>query len=426
MVQSAVFWILLISSATAFWMLPKRMRYGFVAVVSLVYLFILAPLSIVPMLGLALISFWLAPYAVVNRRKKENSAEMLLIPLHDESGVVAPTHLFAPRVAKLILFFLITVNLLYLILFKYIAPLVPASARVASSLQQGSVTVKVIVPLGISYFTFKLIHYLIEVSRGNITDRSLARFLGYVFVFPAFPAGPIERFDHFLSHLQDRPMIAEGVRRIIHGLIKKFVFADLCLGGYFRDANAKSLLLSLGHTQTVDVWKLLIASYLYIYMDFSGYTDLALGACQLFGIRLMENFNFPILAVNIAAFWKRWHITLANWCQSYVFMPMLGWTRNVYVAIYATFVSIGLWHAASLNWFFWGVYHATGIIIYQQWSQWKRRRNWKFSDHSFSRPAAIALTFLFVSVGMIFTLDSIATSHDLLRVAAKLVWIRIS
>src|SRR5262249_47825752 len=172
----------------------------------------------------------------------------------------------------------------------------------------------------------------------------------WMFLFPAFTAGPIERFDHFLSHQELNlrlQSIVDGTTRIIHGLIKKFIIAEIMLGPAFTYASHGLLVQRLGSTPTWSVWLSATAVYLYLYMDFSGYSDIAIGGSRLFGLRIMENFTFPIIASSTPDFWKRWHMTLTGWCQSYIYMPMLGFTRNSYIAVYATFVAIGLWHGGS-------------------------------------------------------------------------------
>ena len=120
----------------------------------------------------------------------------------------------------------------------------------------------------------------------------------------------------------------------------------------------------MANIDTIAIWKVwgfLALTYLYAYLDFSAYTDIAIGASRLFGIKIMENFNFPILAINISDFWKRWHMTLAGWCQTYIYMPVMARTRTPYAAVFATFTMMGLWHGATAGWLLWGLYHATGV-----------------------------------------------------------------
>jgi alginate O-acetyltransferase complex protein AlgI len=286
------------------------------------------------------------------------------------------------------------------------------------------------VPLGISYFTFKLLHYAVEAGRGNIVDRSPTRFLAWVFLYPIFTAGPIERYDHFLRNCEDRwngPLAAEGLHRIAHGLIKRFVLVEYVILPLHGSLTTPVLLASLAEVGTPRVWGYCILTFLHAYLDFSALSDIAIGASRLFGIRIMENFEWPILARNIGDFWKRWHMTLAGWCQAYVYLPMIGLTRKPYVAVYATFLAMGLWHAASLHWVGWGLYHATGVSTYLTWSRIKRRHEWTFLDHGALRHLGVVLTFLFVSAGSAFTsVWGHGSAWDSLRLLAKLCFVDLA
>ena len=167
-------------------------------------------------------------------------------------------------------------------------------------------------------------------------------------------------------------------------------------------------------------------TFLYVYMDFSAYSDIAIGSSRLFGIRIMENFNWPIFAQNIGDFWRRWHMTLAGWCQTYVYLPTIGLSRNPFLAVYATFLAIGLWHAGSINYACWGLYHATGVAVFQIWQRFKRRRGWVFLDHNPWHLLGIPITFLFVTGSFAFTVPhGVGTAYDGLRIFLKLLFINL-
>ena len=135
----------------------------------------------------------------------------------------------------------------------------------------------------------------------------------------------------------------------------------------------------------------------------------------------MENFNFPILAQNIADFWTRWHMTLATWCQSYVYMPLIGITRNPYLAVYASFITIGLWHDGTLQWLIWGAYHATGVAIYTTWRRTKMKRGWAKKEPRWAKRLGYPITFLFVAAGYAWTeTHNQGTLFDSLRIMVKL------
>ena len=285
----------------------------------------------------------------------------------------------------------------------------------AAFLEGASPGIAIAAPLGISYFTFKLIHYAVETARGNITDRSLSRFFCYIFLFPIFTAGPIERFDHFLTHAEDRwrsQTMVEGLTRISHGLIKIFVlakFAQPKFLGMGVPGSAAALVADLGEFAPYQIWLFFAVTYLYAYLDFSAYSDIAIGAARLFGFRIMENFRFPILAVNISDFWRRWHMTLVGWCQTYIYMPVMARTRTPYAAVFCTFIAMGLWHGAGAGWLLWGLYHASGVALYMSWARFARKFNWwRRATKGHLRYLGIPVTFAFVSGSYAFS----SAGHD--------------
>ncbi|MEH6593658.1 MAG: MBOAT family O-acyltransferase, partial [Halioglobus sp.] len=266
----------------------------------------------------------------------------------------------------------------------------------------------VVVPLGISYYTFKLIHYGIEVQRGNFPDHSLGDLFSYIFFVPIFTAGPIERFEHFIGNRADtwqKEHFVEGMARIFHGLIKKLVLGNiLVLNLMERLPGTGDILQDVSVIPAHQLWALCILTFVYMYLDFSAYSDIAIGSSRLFGFRIMENFNWPMRAMNISDFWKRWHMTLSGWCQYYVYMPMIGLTRNPHLAVYATFVVIGLWHSGTAGWLLWGLYHASGVSVFGFWGRYRRKRRWKGLDQRGLRWISTCITLLFVSGGSVFTI----------------------
>ena len=367
MITSGAYWMVLGLGAVVFWALPRAWRFGFLALLSFGYLASVAPLSVCALSAWAALFYTAALSPAVRRRF--GGWLWLVIGL-----------------------------LGFLAWFKYAPPLLAAIAPSAA-------TADFVIPLGISYITFKLIHYAIEASRGNITDRSWQQFFCYVLLLPIFTAGPIERFDHFLAHQDDRPhvhAVVEGLTRIIHGLVKKFLIADLVLVSLTRGLTPAGVLANLDRLPARTVWLVMIVSFLYLYLDFSAYSDIAIGASRLFGLRIAENFNLPILASDIGEFWRRWHMTLAAWCQSYVYLPTIGLTRSPYLATYATMLAVGLWHAGSLGWICWGLYHASGLSVFVAWSRLARRRKWRFREHPLWRLAGVPVTFAFVVAGAAF------------------------
>jgi alginate O-acetyltransferase complex protein AlgI len=393
MITDLNYWILLAFGVPVFWIIPQGFRLGFLALISFAYVFSLEPIGSIVLLAWSMCFYFFSPLA-----RRSISLNWILPVL--VVGILG-----------------------YLAYFKYLP-------RILGAFSGEPVLHRVIIPLGISYFTFKLIHYAVEVYRGNIPEHNLQNFLCYIFLAPIFTAGPIERFDHFQKNIQtvwNRELAVEGLTRIAHGLIKKLVIGNIILLSMFGTVNdAATLLERLAALPTYKVWGFCVLSFLYMYLDFSAYSDIAIGTSRLFGIRIMENFNWPILGENIAAFWKRWHMTLSGWCQSYVYMPVIGLTRNPYLSVYMSFSAIGLWHSGSLGWLLWGIYHATGISAYGYWGRFRRRRKWKGFDGPYRKWLGWALTMAFVSAGSVLTaLDGVGSSFDMFRVFAKLFFLNI-
>jgi alginate O-acetyltransferase complex protein AlgI len=188
--------------------------------------------------------------------------------------------------------------------------------------------------------------------------------------------------------------------------VKKFVLGWLVLELMDR-LTGKVGLVGLATADATSapytVWAALFLTLAYIYLDFSGYSDIAIGSARLFGLRIMENFNLPFLATNLQAFWQRWHMTLANWCRTYIYMSMIGLTRNPYAAVLATFATMGLWHAASPHWIIWGIWHGLGLAWLMYWGQLARRRKIVFFKTRSGAVLGWAMTLSYVALGGAFT-----------------------
>jgi alginate O-acetyltransferase complex protein AlgI len=267
------------------------------------------------------------------------------------------------------------------------------------------------------------------MSRRTLKPHSWADFASYMALPPIFTAGPIERFDHFLANRASQwspQLFAEGATRIVHGLVKKFVIAAMLEPSGDSIASQSQLLEMLPDIPTIRVWRYLFRTFLLFYLDFSAYSDVAIGGARLLGVGIQENFDWPILAPNIGAFWKRWHMTLAGWCQSYIYMPLIGKTRNPYVATYLAFLGIGLWHGPTLGWLLWGAWHGTGVAAYVYWTQLKKRRRWVVPANIATRVLSTGLTLAFVSTASV--LPAVRNVQDLfgvLRILAKMVFVDV-
>ena len=280
-----------------------------------------------------------------------------------------------------------------------------------------------VVPLGVSFFTFRLLHYGAETARGALPPHRTADVLAWILFFPIFTAGPIARFNTFQKNAEptwtSQGAVA-GLHRIAQGLVKRFVFAELLTSTAHKGTTGAVLLDQLDTMATWEIWGIVIISFLRLWFDFSGYTDIALGAAKLYGLKVEENFHWPVLARNPADFWRRWHISLAGWCQAYVYMPLIGLTRRPTLATLITFLTIGLWHAVSIHWVMWGAYHGIGVALTGAVQRRMRRRG-----PVTPRPAlawvGVPFTFLFVSSAHAFTtVDGAGNGWDAIR-----VWVRL-
>lgn len=283
--------------------------------------------------------------------------------------------------------------------------------------------------LGFSYVAFRLIHTLRDRQMGRLPDVSLAEYVTYVLFFPAFTAGPIDRVERFIKDLRQPPVLSsvdwmDAGQRLAAGLFKKFVIADTLALFALNDRLAGEV------TTTGWMWVVVYAYALQIYFDFSGYTDIAIGAARLVGIRLPENFAAPYLKPNLTQFWNAWHMTLTQWFRSYFFNPLTRALRSsnrplpVWVIILlsqtATMLLIGLWHGITWNFVLWGVWHGLGLFAHNRWLDFSRARfaAWAVGParQSLLAVSGAVLNFQFVALGWVFfALSSPGTSWQVLQ-----------
>ncbi|KJS14950.1 MAG: hypothetical protein VR69_15910 [Peptococcaceae bacterium BRH_c4b] len=303
--------------------------------------------------------------------------------------------------------------------YKYL-PLVTQTINYINFLIGNSVKYKIpetVIPIGISFFTFRFIHYLIEMKRGNIENRGYLKFINYTFFFPIMSAGPIERYDRFDSQCENIKgfkweYLTDGLSRIILGLFKKIVIAD----------SLSILARGLSNPNLNDI-SYLVAVYAYtfkIYYDFSGYSDIAIGTGRLFGFRIMENFNAPYLQRNISLFWKKWHMSLTRWFMDYLFIPLGGSRGTLARTIFNTLIVMmvtGVWHGAAWHFVIWGLYHAIGLILLRLYTLYVAIHiNEKFKKSKAVEVLSVALTFNFAAFGWIFFTNGISQSMHVLKV----------
>ncbi len=223
-------------------------------------------------------------------------------------------------------------------------------------------------PIGISFYTFQILSYTVDVYRGDVAaQKNPISLAAYVSMFPQLIAGPIVRYSDIEKQLVSRShnfdLAAQGIRRFVLGLGKKILIAnslgELC--DTFRASDDKSVLF---------YWLYAIAFTLHIYFDFSGYSDMAIGMGKIFGFEFLENFDYPYISGSVTEFWRRWHMSLGTWFRDYVYIPLGGnrvskikWFRNIFVVWFLT----GFWHGAAWNFIVWGLYFAILLVLEKLW-----------------------------------------------------------
>lgn len=240
---------------------------------------------------------------------------------------------------------------------------------------------KIALPIGISFYTFQILGYSIDVYRQEVkAQRDPMKLAMYITMFPQLIAGPIVRYKDIERQLEKRvhsfDKLSEGIRRFVFGLSKKVLIANVMgeLCEIFRQSNEKSVLF---------YWMYAIAFTLQIYFDFSGYSDMAIGLGKILGFDFMENFNYPYISKSITEFWRRWHISLGTWFRDYVYIPMGGsrvkqW-RHIF-NILVVWMLTGLWHGAAWNFVLWGLFFAF-LLVLEKVVLLKYLERWKVLNH---------------------------------------------
>lgn len=289
----------------------------------------------------------------------------------------------------------IAANLGLLAYFKY-ANFIVENLGQAGLIDAGNWT-PVHLPLGISFFTFQAMSYLVDVYRGeNQAQRSLVNVALYIALFPQLIAGPIVRYHDIATQIRERVisllLINSGIQRFIYGLAKKVLIANPL--GLVAD---QVFAISGGDLTTGTAWLGLVCYTLQIYFDFSGYSDMAIGLGRMLGFRFLENFNYPYISRSIKEFWRRWHISLSSWFRDYLYIPLGGnkeGNLRTYLNLLIVFCLCGLWHGASWTFLVWGLFHGVFLIL-------ERTRFGAFLERLPS-PLRHAYTLLVVMAGWVF------------------------
>ncbi|HEY5517761.1 MAG TPA: MBOAT family O-acyltransferase [Coriobacteriia bacterium] len=257
-------------------------------------------------------------------------------------------------------------------LYKYGLLVSTTASQAATALRLGTLPTfpQLVLPLAISFFTFEFVHYIVDARAGRLPEHSASDFFAFALFFPTMVAGPIKRFQDFKPQIGTSRASAQdvndGATRIAIGLAKKICIADtvtpltasLLTTQAMRGATNAQLIIGL------------LAFAVRIYMDFSGYSDIAIGSARLFGIHVPENFDWPYIRSSIAQFWRHWHMSLTSWITDYVYIPLGGNRRGLALtalnSVLAMAVS-GIWHGAQWHFLVWGIYHGVLLAVYRLW-----------------------------------------------------------
>jgi alginate O-acetyltransferase complex protein AlgI len=308
-----------------YWLVPRVARLWLLAALTFVFLAVLSPLTAV------ILAAFTAFVALVARR---------------------PTLTGVQTVAAVAVFVTIL-----------------AAFKVKLAWEGGLAAGTFLLPLGISYYSFRCIHVVIERYRGQLPPLATRDLIGYLFFLPTVVTGPIHRIDDWLHDERrqrfDPALLSTGAERILYGYAKIIILGNWLISGQMGVAIA-----ALPNQEGPLATYLTIAQDgLNIYFQFSGYSDIAIGFASMLGYRVIENFNWPYLQPNISAFWRSWHISLSQWCRDYIYAPVVSLTRAPAIGAMTVMVVIGLWHEITLQFLLWGIWHGAGLVVWQWWDR---------------------------------------------------------
>lgn len=400
MIFNSLTYILMLSAVVSlYWVLPYRARLLLIFLSSLLFY-----------------GFWRIEFIPV-----------MLISVIVDFVVASKIPLSNENKKKKLLILSLVINLSLLFYFKYLIFFSNNAIGIANFLgaQIDPILLTIILPLGISFYTFQTISYTVDVYRGIIQpEKDFILYASYVTFFPQLVAGPILRASEVIYQFMKRPPfsiedILIGLRRIIFGLFLKVVIADnispLVDVGFSIPLEAMSAL---------DVWTLAFLFGFQIYFDFCAYSHIAIGSARLMGIKFPENFNFPYMASSPKEFWRRWHISLSSWIRDYLYLPILklkvGNTstgglgsqisdNKKHAALFASWTIMGLWHGANWTFILWGLYHALVILIYRLFTPYSIKIN-----ENIKKIAGVALTLPIIMLSWIpFRSESLNNTFEM-------------
>ena len=361
------------------WLVPARLRQVFLLIASLAYFtYSYPPYAL--LLGIMTLIVWAIGGVLFDLRDRDAPPRSLKIALG--AG----------------LFLCIGV----LVFFKYTKMLALTWNGAMKDYQLGSAidVPHFLIPLGISFFTFEFIHYLVDMYLGKVGRKAtLLDFSLFAFFFPSLVSGPVKRFQIFQQQAEEVERfqvsyLAEGLRRITLGVAKKLIVADTA------NLFVRPLILPELYSRPM-IWFAMYAYGVKIYYDFAGYTDIAIGCAQLLGFRLPENFEGPYWQPNIQKFWNRWHMSLSSWIRDYIYFPLGGSKvseTRVLMNLIIVMTICGLWHGANWNFVVWGLWNGLGLAGLRVFQKSGRA----LTDTPAARWLSTALTIQFVCFGWVF------------------------
>ncbi len=276
---------------------------------------------------------------------------------------------------------------------------------------------RLVIPLGLSFYTLRCLHVLVELSLQEIAPPTPRQLLAYLFFLPTIVAGPVHRYPAFTAQdgmPLDARRVSLALERILYGYAKIVVVSNYLLTARLFPALKMRFVEHSAAYQYLDC----LDFGLNLYFQFAGYSDIAIGFALLFGKVVMENFDWPLLRTNPVDFWRTWHMSVTSWCREYVFTGVYALTRQRALGMVATMLAIGLWHGLTLNFVAWGLYHGVGIVVTQFWtSKVLRRRRFEGAANLLLTAAGWFLTFNFVMIGFAWTKEpTLAASLTVFRI----------
>lgn len=311
---------------------------------------------------------------------------------------------------KIYLALCIIINLSILGYFKYTNFII----SIINSLSQNKIIelTNIVLPIGISFYTFQALSYVIDVYRGhNKAQKNIFNLALYISFFPQLIAGPIVKYHDIENQILNRNESLEnifyGIKRFIYGLSKKVILANM-----FALSCDEILKQPTDELGTALVWCASVLYTLQIYYDFSGYSDMAIGLGRMFGFNFLENFNYPYISKSIKEFWRRWHISLSTWFKEYLYIPLGGNRKRklfTYINLLIVFFATGLWHGASYNFILWGLFHGFFLVIERIFlGKLLEKNKLKFINH-------IYVIFVFVIGWVLFRANDLKHAFELYK-----------